>query len=112
MLNCTKETKLSTILYIITAKTPLKKPVPISYETIDAIPEVAKGLVIYNNDKLKKEEREAAMRFMSDKVHDFCVEAIYSESNAVSVCSNHFGLPDYDGMDQWMAEHHKELVLA
>lgn len=111
-LNVTKETKLATLLYIITAKTPLKKPVPISYETIDAIPEVAKGLVIYNNDKLKKEEREAAMKFMSDKVHDFCVEAIYSESNAVSVCSNHFGLPDYDGMDQWMAEHHKELVLA
>ena len=102
MLNCTRETKLSTILYLLPAKDhkALTKPVPITIEQIDAIPEVAAGLAIYNNESLKMEKRKQAMAFMSERVQDFLYQYIYIQSNAVQLAEKYLGLPGYEEMDR------------
>ena len=101
-LNCTRETKLSTILYLLPAKDhkALTKPVPITIEQIDAIPEVAAGLAIYNNESLKMEKRKQAMAFMSERVQDFLYQYIYIQSNAVQLAEKYLGLPGYEEMDR------------
>lgn len=102
MQNCTRETKIATILYIRPSPggKMLKKPVPVTTDQIDAIPEVAEGLVKYNDESLTKDARIDAMRFMSDTVQDFMFQYIYTKSNAVPVCSKYLGLPDYEEMHQ------------
>ena len=101
-LNCTRETKLATILYILPAKDrkALIKPVPTTIEQIDAIPEVAAGLEIYNNKSLKMEKRKQAMAFMSERVQDFLYSYIYLKSNSVQLAEKYFGLPGYAEMDR------------
>ena len=102
MQNCTRETKIATILYIRPSPggKMLKKPVPVTTDQIDAIPEVAEGLVKYNDESLTKDARIDAMRFMSDTVQDFMFQYIYTKSNAVPVCSKYLGLPGYEEMHQ------------
>jgi len=102
MQNCTRETKLATILYIRPAVngTAIKRPIPVTIEQIDAIPEVADALVIFNDESLTKDARIEAMRFMSDRVQDFMFNYIYTKSNAVPVCSKYFNLPGYSEMHE------------
>lgn len=102
MLNCTRESKLTTILYILPAKDrkALIKPVPTTIEQIDVIPEVAAGLEIYNNESLKAEKRKQAMAFMSERVQDFLYSYIYLKSNSVQLAEKYFGLPGYEEMDR------------
>lgn len=101
LLNCTRETKLATIFHIIPTKggKPLTKSYNITIEQIDKIPEIAKALVIYNNESLKKEAREEAMKFISERVQKFLYKAIYIESNAIDV-GVMLGLPSYEEMDE------------
>lgn len=105
-LNCTRETKLATILYILPAKDrkPVLKPVPTTIEQIDAIPEVAAGLAIYNDESLKTEKREQAMAFMSERVQDFLYSYIYLKSNSVQLAEKYFGLPGYEEMDRLIVQ--------
>lgn len=101
MLNCTRETKLATIFYVCLNKPGrlLKKPVPVTIEQIDKIPEIAKALVTYNDESLKMEKREEAMEFISDRVQKVLYNAIYIESNAVAT-GELLGLPGYEEMDK------------
>lgn len=114
LLNCTRETRLCTILYIRPSptKVPLKRPVNITIEQIDAIPEIAKALEIYNDESLKMEKRIEAMRFMSEKVQDVLYSCIYTKSNAVPVCEKHFGLPGYSEMDKIIQQQLQEEGLV
>lgn len=111
MLNCTRETKLSTILMIYPAKKRLTRPVPVTIEELDAIPEVAEGLAIRQQylDTGKKEKAEEVMSFLSDRVQRFMFAAIYPESNAVELGSTQLGLPGFAEMDKLIEE---DLKLA
>lgn len=111
MLNCTRETKLSTILMIYPAKKRLTRPVPVTIEELDAIPEVAEGLTIRQQylDTGKKEKAEEVMSFLSDRVQRFMFAAIYPESNAVELGSTQLGLPGFAEMDKLIEE---DLKLA
>lgn len=114
LLNCTRETRLCTILYIRSSPTkiPLKRPVNITIEQIDAIPEIAKALETYNDESLKMEKRIEAMRFMSEKVQDVLYSCIYTKSNAVPVCAKHFNLPSYQEMDSIIQQQLQEEGLV
>lgn len=113
MLNCTRETKLATLLHIIPAKDNkrLLKPVPVTVEQIDAIPEVAAALEIYNDESLTEDEREEAMSFMSERLQQYLYAAIYPESNSVDLCSKWHGLPDYEEMGRLVARELQEESL-
>ena len=109
MLNCTRETRICTILHIRPAAggVPLKRSVNVTIEQIDAIPEIAEALKIYNDETIKKERRIEAMRFISDNIQDFLYSYIYTSSNAVPLCKRHLGLPGYQEIDDFIQ---KEMV--
>lgn len=112
MLNCTRETKLATILMVMRSKVQIAKPKPITVEQIDQIPEIAQALLVYNDEHRKKQEREDAMRFISERVQDFCGKAIYPEENAAEL-GEYFNLPNYSEMEEIIGEQLKaEKVLA
>lgn len=91
MLNCSKETKLATILSIDNTK---RRGV-IDVETV--IP-----------DKTKMPP-DAAAKLKIIPVEDFCIEAIYTESNAI-VVGQMFGLPSLEEVDRIIEQQHPELV--
>ena len=110
-LNCTRETKLATILMIMPAKKRLTKPVPVTIEELDQIPEVAEGLKLRQKylDANKPDKAEEVMTFLAERVQKFMFAAIYPQSNAVDLCSSMLGMPSYTEMDKLIAE---ELGLA
>ena len=114
MLNCTRETKLSTILMIYPAKKRLTRPVPVTIEELDSIPEVAEGLAIRQQylDANKPDKAEEVMTFLADRVQRFMFAAIYPESNAVELGSSQLGLPTFEEMDKLIAEDMKLAAVC
>ena len=102
-LNCTKETQLSVIIMLLPSKQRLTKPVKVTTEMIDAIPEVAEGLKVYNDPKAKDEAKHEAMKFISERVQEFLYAAIYPDSNSVQV-GQMLGLPGFVEMRNLVAQ--------
>ena len=86
MLNCSKETKLATVLSIDNTK---RKGV-IDVEKVMLDPTTVKGLKQHD-------------------VGDFFFDAVYTEANAIEV-GKRFNLPGFDGIDSWIAKKHPELI--
>ena len=103
MLNCTKETLLSTIFMVLPSKKRILKPTPVTTDMIDAIPEVAEGLKVYNDPKAKKEAKHEAMKFISEGVQKFLYAAIYPSSNPTQI-GEMIGLPGYVEMTRLVGE--------
>ena len=103
MLNCTKETLLSTIFMILPSKKRILKPTPVTTDMIDAIPEVAEGLKVYNDPKAKEEAKHEAMKFISERVQKFLYAAIYPSSNPTQI-GEQLGLPGYVEMQHLVEE--------
>ena len=85
--NITRETKLATMLHIDNTRRAGKV---VDVERIMLDPNEVPGLINY-------------------RVQDFCVNAIYVEANAMYVAKM-FGLPSFDGVDQFIRENHPEMI--
>lgn len=109
MLNVTKETQLAVIVMLLPSKKRIAKPVKVTTEMLDAIPEIAEGLKVYNDPKAKDEAKHEAMKFISERVQEFLYLAIYPDSNAVQV-GQMLGLPGYVEMQQLVEEKLKQAA--
>lgn len=85
--NITRETKLATMLHIDNTRRAGKV---VDVEKVMLDPNEVPGLINY-------------------RVQDFCVNAIYVEANAMYVAKM-FGLPSFDGVDQFIRENHPEMI--
>lgn len=106
MLNCTRETKLCTILMVMPSKKKINKPVSVTIEQLDQIPEIAAALPIRQQylDMGKDDKANEVMEFLAERIQKFMFAAIYPESNSVQLCHDQLGLPDYEGMDKLIEE--------
>ena len=87
MLNCSKETKLATLLLIDNSR---RRGI-INVETIQ-LPAETKNYQIFD-------------------INDFMNDAIYTEANAMEV-GKRFGLPMYNEIDEWIRRRHPEIQVA
>lgn len=109
MLNVTKETQLAVIVMLLPSKKRITKPVKVTTEMLDVIPEIAEGLKVYNDPKAKDEAKHEAMKFISERVQEFLYLAIYPDSNAVQI-GQMLGLPGYVEMQQLVEEKLKQAA--
>ena len=86
MLNCSKETKLYTVLLIDNSR--------------------RKGIIDVETIQLPN-----AGRYKTFDVNDFFLDAIYTEANAMEV-GKRFSLPGYQEIDEWMQRRHPDIRAA
>jgi len=88
MLNCAKETKLTTVLTIDNTKRRGKIPIDTEEAKAKIVlpPSVCKGVKNYD-------------------VTEFFADAIYTEANAIEV-GKRFNLPGFDEVDAFMAKNY------
>ena len=94
MLNCAKESKLYTVLFI------------------DNSPR--RGLLRFTSDeempaKITMPECASKPGYKTFDVNEFFEDAIYTEANAIEV-GKRFSLPGFAEIDQWIKKKHPELV--
>ena len=87
MLNCSKETKLFTILLIDNSR--------------------RKGIIDVETIQLQN----VGGKYKTYDVNDFFLDAIYTEANAMDV-GKRFNLPGYQEVDEWMKKRHPEIIAA
>lgn len=92
MLNCSKETKLSTILSIDNTK--------------------RRGLIKLRENANDPDtvilDQERCPGYKHFDVTSFFADAIYTEANAIEIAKR-FGLPGFEGIAQYMKENHPTL---
>lgn len=88
------------------SKKKLTRPVPVTIEQLDQIPEIAAALPIRQKwlDEGKEDKANEVMEFLAERIQKFMYAAIYPESNAVQLGSSMLGLPDYEEMDKLVEE--------
>ena len=87
MLNCAKETKIATVLLIDNSR---RKGVI----NVDTIP-----------------IQQPGPSYQTFDVNAFFNDAMYTEANAMEV-GKRFGLPTFEGVDEWMQRRHPEIQAA
>lgn len=87
MLNCSKETKLFTVLLIDNSR--------------------RKGIIDVETIQLQN----VGGKYKTYDVNDFFLDAIYTEANAMDV-GKRFNLPGYQEVDEWMNKRHPEIIAA
>ena len=87
MLNCSKETKLFTVLLIDNSR--------------------RKGIIDVETIQLQN----VGGKYKTYDVNDFFLDAIYTEANAMDV-GKRFNLPGYQEVDEWMKKRHPEIIAA
>ena len=87
MLNCSKETKIYTVLLIDNSR--------------------RKGIIDVETIQLQN----AGPKYVTYDVNDFFLDAMYTEANSMEV-GKRFGLPGFDGVDEWMNRRHPEVRAA
>ena len=86
-LNCSKETKLSTLVLIDNSN--------------------RRGLVDVESIPLPPD----TPNYKTFNVNDFMLDAIYTEANVMAV-GERFNLPGFEGIDEWMKKRHPEVAVA
>ena len=93
MLNCSKETKLCTVLSIDNTK--------------------RRGMVKLRDDPVNPDpivlDEQRCPGYKHFDVTSFFADAIYTEANAIAV-GQRFNLPGFDGVVAYMQKHHPTLV--
>ena len=87
MLNCSKETKIYTVLLIDNSR--------------------RKGIVNVETIQLP----DTTGKYKTFDVNDFFLDAMYTEANAMEV-GKRFGLPEFNDIDEWMSRRHPEIRVA
>ena len=92
MLNCSKETKLSTILSIDNTKR--RGAIKLREHPEDPDPVIL--------------DKTRCPGYKHFNVNEFFSDAIYTEANAIAV-GQRFNLPDFDGVVEYMKQHHPTI---
>ena len=92
MLNCSKETKLSTILSIDNTKR--RGAIKLREHPEDPDPVIL--------------DKARCPGYKHFNVNEFFSDAIYTEANAIAV-GQRFNLPDFDGVVEYMKQHHPTI---
>jgi len=66
-----------------------------------------RGIVNVETIQLPPETRN----YKTFDINDFMNDAIYTEANSMEV-GKRFGLPGFEGIDEWMKKRHPEIQIA
>lgn len=91
---------------IMQSKKKITRPIPVTIEQLDQIPEIAEALPRRQAfiDAGEEDKANEVMEFLAERTQKFMFAAIYPESNAVQLGSSMLGLPSYEEMDKLVEE--------